>query len=160
MKEWWNNLALREKQMLTLGALALFITLFYLFIWSPIDETTAALRKQIRSNQELLTWMENADQKLQALAKAPAQTVPAEGSLLSIVQKQINQTPFVSALTQLHQGENDSVQLTFQKVNFDKLIAWLTQLVQENGLVISQLTVIPTDKPGITGVDLVINKQK
>jgi general secretion pathway protein M len=157
MKEWWNNLVLRERQMVSLGAMIISLLFIYFFLWSPLDSTVTSLRSQIRHNQELLAWMQDADKRIQLLQKTarPAPVKQASGSLLSILQKQINGTAFVSALSQLHQVENNSVQLAFQKINFDALVGWLIKLNQQ-GIQITQMTVAPSDVPGIVGVELVL----
>lgn len=157
MKEWWNNLALREKQMLSLGIFFVGLFLIYLLLWSPLDNKVAAIRNQIKRNQELLNWMKEADKRVQILEKAPQQKpiAPVSGSLLSIIQKQINRTPLVSSLTQLHQVDNDSVQLTFQKVDFDQLMRWLIQLSQQ-GIVITQMSVTPSANPGVVTTDIIL----
>ena len=158
MKERWNNLTLREKQTVVLGALVVGILIIYLALLSPLNNKVNNMREQIRHDQELLGWMQQTDKQIQALAKTsqPAPTAHATGSLLSIVQKQINRTPLVSSLKQLHQGENDSVQMSFQQVDFDQLMAWLIQLSQQQGLIVSQMSVTPSTSPGIVATDLVL----
>lgn len=157
MKERWNNLTLREKQTLSLGVLVIGILIIYLLVLSPLNNKVNTMRDQIHHNQDLLAWMQQTDKQIQDLAKTaqPTPTVHATGSLLSIVQKQINRTPLVSSLKQLHQGENDSVQMSFQQVDFDQLMAWLIQLSQQ-GLIVSQMSVTPSAAPGIVATDLVL----
>ena len=158
MKDRWNQLALRERQTLSVGGFFLCAFLIYILLWVPLTERTNLLRKQITANQNLLTWMQEADKRIQLLEKTTQEKplTHTEGSLLSIVQKQINRTPLVSALTDLHQLETDSVQLTFQKVSFDQLMKWLIQITDQEGLVITQLTVTPGTTPGIADVVLVL----
>ncbi|MHB1946864.1 MAG: type II secretion system protein GspM [Gammaproteobacteria bacterium] len=158
MKEWWNNLALREKQMLSLGGFFLVAFFIYLLLWLPLDNKVVTLRNQIQRNQELLAWMKEADKRVQILEKTaqPKKPTPLTGSLLSIVQKQINRTPLVSSLTQLHQVDNDSVQLTFQKVDFDQLMEWLIQLSKQQGIGVTQISITPGGAPGGVAADLVL----
>jgi general secretion pathway protein M len=157
MKEWWDNLVLREKQILSMGLLVLVFVAFYLILWSPLTDKVSTLRNQVQRNQELLAWMQDTDKRIQAEGHAAKPPVArASGSLLSIVQSQINRTQLVSVMTQLHQIDNDSVQLTFDKVDFDKLIVWLTQLTQQQGLIITQMTVTPSKEPGIVAADFIL----
>lgn len=158
MREWWNNLVLREKQTLALGAFFVVLALIYLLLWAPLNDRAAMLRNQIRQHQTLLVWMEDADKRIQALEKNSQQKPNANSgaSLLSIVQKQINGTPFVSALNQLHQVENDSIELTFQQVDFDKLMVWMIELTKREGLVITQMNVTPGATAGMAAVTVVL----
>lgn len=158
MKDQWNNLALREKQMVSAGALVISALIIYVLLWVPLNGKINDMRNQIRHNQDLLAWMIDADKRIQAAEKttAPNPAIHNTGSLSSIVQKQINGTPLVSSLNQLHQVENDSVQLSFQKVDFDQLMQWLTQMTEQTGLLITQMSVTPSATPGIVAVELVI----
>lgn len=159
MNEWWNNLSLREKQTLSLGLLATSFFLAYYLLWSPLANKVDHLRIQIKRNQELLSWMQQADARIQAqqtVGNKPITNAPRSGSLLSTVQNQINRTQLVSVMTQLHQLDADSVQLAFDKVDFDKLIVWLTQLSQQQNLSITQMSIVPSDAPGIVAADFVL----
>jgi general secretion pathway protein M len=158
MKEWWNNLALREKRIVSAGILTLAALLVYLILWLPLDNAVTGLRTQIHQNQELLTWMRDADKHLQTLSLTtqPKPKSTSSGSILTIVQNQINRTTLVSSLNQMHQVDTNSVQLTFQKVDFDQLVTWLIQLNQQHGIVITQMNVIPSPTPGVVAADLVL----
>ena len=158
MKEWWNNLSLRDKQMLSLGVAAIICFLIYGLLWAPLDNKVNRMRNQISTDQKLLIWMQETNQHIQESEKSLQKkgVTPSGVSILSIVQRQINKTPFVSSLSQLRQAENDAVQLTFNNVDFDKLIAWLTQLWQQQGLVITQISVIASTTPGLVSADLIL----
>lgn len=158
MKEWWNNLALREKQMVSVGLVFLGAFLIYLILWLPLSNYVSSLRDQIHNSQELLTWMKGTDKQIQTLEKSTARkpSKSPAGSLLNIVQKQIKTSPIATALTQLHQAENDSVQLTFKNVNFDKLIAWIISFTQQQECSITQMTVTPNATVGMVSADFVL----
>lgn len=158
MKEWWFNLNLREKQMVGLGVTVTIMALLYGLIWSPLHNSVSALRDQIQRNQQLLSWMQAADQQIQTAAKmTPTPTAPHNAaSWLSIVQNNVKQSPLAKNLTQLVQADNDSVKLTFQQVDFDLLISWLTELWQQQGLVVTQLTITSGSTPGIVGAEFIL----
>lgn len=158
MKEWWLNLNLREKQTVSLGAVALIVGIIYLLVWSPLSDSVTTTRDQIQHNQKLLDWMKTADAKIQA-AEAMGQTPHAlsTGSRLSNVQNDLKKSPIGNSVTQLVQAENDSVKLNFQKVDFDLLISWLTTLWQQYGLVVSQMTVKSSDAPGMVTAEFILS---
>lgn len=158
MRERWDNLALREKQMLILGAVVVGVLLIYLLIWTPLINKNENLREQIHQNQALLAWMQDADKRIRLIEKTASKNPPVHttGSLLGLVQKQLNLSPLVSSLTQLHQVENNAVQLTFQKVDFDKMMAWLIQMARQHELIVSQMSVTPTTTPGMVSIELVL----
>jgi len=149
MKEWWLNLSLREKQTLVLGALCFALLSLYLLIWSPLAKKVENLRQQVQHNQQLLAWMQTADKHIQTLEKTrpTPREVNHERSLLSQIQDEIEQNNFAKNITQLRQTENDSVTFNLQQISFDQLITWLSQLWQQDDIIVTQITLAPLTPP-------------
>ena len=160
MKDGWMNLSLREKQTVALGSIALFVILIYLLIWSPLSHKIISLRTEVQRGQTTLHWMTIADQEIQIIEKNTEKTHAAHtaASLLSLAQHEINKSPLAKNLSQLRQSDNDSVQLTFQRVNFDNLVAWLTERSQQQNLVVTQAAIKQTGAPGIVTAELVLSQ--
>ncbi len=157
MKEWWINLSLREKQIVSLGGAAVILFLLYLIIWSPLLNKNEHLRSQIKQDRTLLNWMQEAEQRMQTVTKSPhPQKVATTASVLGVVQHQVNQSPFAKQLGQLRQTEGNAVQITFPKVAFDQLIEWLTQLGEQNDIIVAQIAVKPSETPGVVAADIVL----
>lgn len=158
MKEWWMNLGLREKQAVVLGGMLVGLFLLYEMVWAPITTHIEDLRASIQHNQSTLVWMEETNQHINILQKLSVKQNSNRSStaLLSILQKEINQSPFASNLKQLIQAENNSVKIVFEKVNFDNLIKWLITLGEKQGLTITQMTATPSGALGIVDVSMVM----
>jgi type II secretory pathway component PulM len=155
MKERWANLSLREKQTTTLGALGAAILLCYTLIWSPLSEKLDQLRHQIKSDQSLLSWMQESNKRIEALEKTAEHiSHKTNGSLLGNIQTSVNNSTLAKQLVQLQQSENDTVQLHFQQVGFDNFIKWLIMLCQQQHLTVMQLTISPGDTPGVVDTEL------
>jgi general secretion pathway protein M len=155
MKEWWVNLATREKQTVFLGGVLLTIFMLYEIIFSPLTGSVDNLRTKIQKNQSLLTWMQASDKHIQNLEKNPQ--IAAEkssASLLSIVQDDINKNSISKYVTQLQQSENDTVDLRLQKVNFDNMIKWLAGICQTQHLTVTQLTATPAVAIGTVDAEI------
>lgn len=160
MNEWWINLSIREKQIVSAGALGVTIFLLYLIVWLPLNNRVANLREQIVRDQKSLLWMHDADQRIQDVEKnlQNKKSTDTGTSLLTLVQKQINKSTFVSSLNQLRQAENDSVELSFNNVDFDRLIQWLTELWQQQGIVITQMSVTASGTAGVVNTEFVLKR--
>lgn len=156
MKDWWLNLALREKQMVLAGGLALLLFLLYEMIWSPLIDKNAALRTQIQHNRELLAWMENADQRMKSLLQSAKSRDHQTGSLSGIVQDALHNSPLRAHVNQFRQVESDSVQFDLRKVNFDELIKFLTGLWNNEGILVAQFSVAPSGTPGEVTASIVL----
>lgn len=160
MKEWWDNLSLRDKQMFSLGVIVVVLFLIYLLIWSPLNNKVNSLRTTLQHNQNLLAWMQSAEKQIQLYENTATKNSTEQNtvSLLTIVQNEINQSGIAKDLAQLHQAENDSVQITFQHVDFDALITWLTQLWQQHDITISQASVKKTDAQGVVSAEIILKR--
>jgi general secretion pathway protein M len=160
MKEWWNSLSLRDKRLASLAGIIVIVTLLYILIWSPLVNKNDLLRTQIQHNKQLLVWMKAANEQIETLQKNDRshQTSVSSASLLSTLQTSIKQSSLKDKFTQLKQSENDSVQLSFQSVNFDELITWLIKIWQEQGISVSQISVTPLASIGNVNAEMNLKK--
>jgi type II secretory pathway component PulM len=157
MKDWWINLPLRDKQLLLLGGLVVFLFLLYEMVWSPLASANDSLRVRILKGEETLTSMQNADQLIQHLITSSQKKTRQQGqSSLGILQGEINKSKFASHVTQLRQTENESVQVNMTKVNFDELLVFLNMLWKKYDVIVSQISVVPTGVAGEVNVDIIL----
>ncbi|MDA8561619.1 type II secretion system protein M [Gammaproteobacteria bacterium] len=155
MNQWWVNLSLKEKKTIKIGGITLSILLIYMLIWLPLQNEIKYLRSQIKQNQKLLSWMITADKKIQDSSKEiKASTNINSDSALSIVENEIHQNDISNKVTKLRQIENGLIELNFDQVSFDKLIAWLTVMWENHNLLVTQMNIKPSIKPGIVHAEL------
>ncbi len=156
MKARLDKLSLREKRIVLFGGFFILIFLMYELIWSPIANKHESLRHNILRDQALLTWMKEADQHI----TARAQTQPIKSStesLLSEVQIQLEKSDFSKLFSQLKQAEDNSVQVSFEKINFDQLMGWLVEMQNQFGWNVTDITVTKTETSGIVQVILTLH---
>lgn len=146
IKEWWDNLSLREKQVMFFGGVIGALALLYLIIWAPLSNAVESYRHEVEENGKLLAWMKEADHEMQNMQQTAKHKASAS-SLLSLVQKQLALASLTT--TQLRQAENGEIQMSFQNVVFDKLIQWLIAVNQNEHLSVVQMSVTPTGTPGL-----------
>ncbi|OGT38534.1 MAG: hypothetical protein A3F11_04575 [Gammaproteobacteria bacterium RIFCSPHIGHO2_12_FULL_37_14] len=156
IKEWWSGLAARERKIFAFGSCAVVILVIYQFIWSPWLYNIIAMRERIKTNQAILVWMQSADQEIQKIDNTSGQQkIISPIILLEFLQKQINQLGLEKALTQLKQSGNETIEMHFQKVEFDQLIRLLL-LVARQHVIISQATIVAEGMPGMVNADIVL----
>lgn len=158
-KEKWASLAEREKRMVTAGAIIAGLALFYLIIWSPYLNRVDDLRNTVQSEQKTLRWMQAADKEIKKIQHetTPRAVVLSPVELLSYLQKQLSESGLDAS--QLKQASNESVQLQFQKVDFDLLIGFLVKVAKEQSVTIAQMSAIADASPGVVNADVVISTQ-
>lgn len=158
MKNWWQNLAAREQRIVAVGALAASIMLFYLLIWGPYLDRIDAMRKEIQSGYKTLAWMQTADAEIRKLENQSAKKESAVSlvTLLGILQRQVDQAGLTSSLTQLKQAAQDSIEMHFQKVAFDKLMGLLITVMKEQSVSVTHFSVVADAAPGVVNADVVL----
>ena len=57
MKQWWLNLAERERRILLLGTAAVLFALLYWGGWAPLQQHLQQSRHQVQQLQQQLNWM-------------------------------------------------------------------------------------------------------
>jgi Type II secretory pathway, component PulM len=57
MKQWWLNLAERERRILLLGTAAVLFALLYWGGWAPLQQNLQQRRHQVQQLQQQLNWM-------------------------------------------------------------------------------------------------------
>lgn len=158
MKSWWSGLALREKQSLLLGGMVLSVFILYACLLSPLWTSVSDLREQISSDQETLGWMQAANKEIQAAARKNAghTQVLTPVVLLSVLQKQINHAGLDQYLTQLKQANNESIEVQFKKVSFDKLASLLITLLREQPVSLERFSIVAENESGVVNAEIMI----
>ncbi len=158
-KGWWSQLKLREQQALMLGACAIAIFMLYEFVASPILTHLSIMRQRIVSEQKKLVWMQSADRTLQQMQGQHRirNEITSPVMLMGLLQKKIDDAKLATLLTQLKQTSNESVQMNFQKIDFDKLIALLVAITKEYQISITEMNVMTENSPGVVSAEVVLS---
>lgn len=160
LKARWQQLNSREKKSVAVGGTLLVLFIFYVGIWRPILNHLQSLRERVVNEQKTYAWMQSADKMLGKMDdKAVGKGKPVSLIIfLSQIQKQVQKSGLESFLTQLKQSEKDSVQLQFQKVEFDKLITLVMKVMKEYPVAVTRFTVVATDVPGFVNADMLMRQ--
>lgn len=165
IKSWWIHLSTREHRILTAGGVLLILFLLYLIIIQPINTGLNNQINNIDAQKKLLSWMQTSVPELKALRKSgdTRQTIPA-GGLLSSVEQSLKQSQLSEAVTALEKNPDEtsqeSIQLKFDKVNFDRFMTWLINFWQTYDINISQISVTRTPAAGIVQISLSLSLPK
>ena len=158
LREWWANLSQQEKRAVSIGGSILGLFLLYTIVWSPSLDHLAAMRKRIKSDEHTLSWMQGANAKIKALSnrnESTGQTVTPV-ALMSELQKQINQNSLGQSLKQLKQAGNDTIEISFKQVNFDKAIDFLIAMMKQYKFSVEQMSSIADKESGMVDLELIL----
>lgn len=151
MKAWWARLQANERRIMIAGAVVLALVVPYFGVWLPLQDDIAALEEQVREQQAVKRWMQQAAaevKQLSASGSAPAER-PRDGrSLLAVVDQTAKRSGLGPGLRRLEPEGRAAVRVWLEQVAFDDMAAWLTGLEQQNGLVVDTITIDRQDLPG------------
>lgn len=158
IKELWSQKSLREQQAISAGSLVLALFIIYECIWMPCINHLEGMRQHIASQQKTLVFMQSADAVMQSGKAHDKQPPVSLVVFLSQMQKQIRLAGLEPFLVQLKQSANESVEIHFQKVEFDKLMTFLTATMKDYPVSVTQMTVVAQDVAGHVNAEMVVQQ--
>jgi len=150
----WTNLNERERWMLGGGGIVCGLYLLYVLIYAPIVGSVREKTTQLVAKQHLLVWMRDA--RLQYHAASELQALSAS-KLLTVLASQLAKTSFKQFPYQLQQTGVGDIQLSFDSVPYNALLAWLWSMNNTYAITMKQFHVDRTDTPGLVKVMLMLS---
>jgi len=150
MKQWWLNLAARERRILLLGGFAVLIALLYWEGWHPLQQNLQQSRTQVQQLHQQLNWMREQAPLVNQLKQTSRTNAPSNIDIASALTASSQTQQLILKRIQ-PQGENAQVEL--ETVDFAQLLAWLDLLEQQYGITPQQIEL--QSLPGLAGKVLV-----
>ena len=148
--KYWHSLKEQEQQLIMVAGGIFVIFVLVMGIFRPLNNAiTKAEQSQIKQ-QALLVWVDESIVKL----KAAGNTRVASSQNLSQV---VNSTRsrYQINISKM-QPSDGSLRLTLDSVEFNKLVEWLDELVNQHGLKIENLDLSRDDKLGYVRVSRLV----
>ena len=151
--QYWRSLKEQEQQLIMVAGGIFVIFVLVMGIFRPLNNAIDKAKKSYVTQQELLVWVDESIVKL----KAAGNTQAISNQNISQV---VNSTRSRYRITIRKMQPNDnSLRLTLDSVEFNQLIEWLDELVNQHGLRVENLDLSKDDKSGFVRVSrLVLEK--
>ncbi|WP_017444455.1 type II secretion system protein GspM [Gayadomonas joobiniege] len=147
MKNWFESLAPRERQLVLGASIVLVIGLFMQLVWGPLNEAEQNARQKVNNQQQLLTWMNEKTAEYQQMKRQDRKAV--NGSLSQIVSSAARSSGI--SLSRM-QPQGDSLNVQLDEIEFNKLVRWMADLTQNKGLTIEAIDVHAAEQSGVVRV--------
>lgn len=152
LTKYWDELKPNEQVLVKIAGVCLTVLLLVFAVFKPLNNSIASAKKEIANNQELAVFITQSAAKINAAGGR----VEATGNLMQIVNSSSRR--YGVSISKV-QPKDDSVRLTLESIEFNKLLEWLDELVNKHGLAIENLDMNKDDKPGYVVVTrLVLEK--
>ncbi|BCZ97482.1 TPA: type II secretion system protein M [Legionella pneumophila subsp. pneumophila] len=154
MKTYLNTLNDREKWMVIVAGVSLFIYGYYLLLYAPLSNQVNQKSTQLIEKTETLEWMKQV--RMQKRSAKRKESVD-NSQLLTILASQLKNNKTLKFPYQLQQTGSGDVQLTFDAVPFQNFIQWLAKINEVYSINIKQFDVEKTSTPGVTRLMIILS---
>lgn len=142
MKQWLNQLAPRERQIVLIGAPIILIIMVYFILWVPFDNNIDRLQKKVSEQQALEQWMSAAALEVKKLRGGQQKSKSLGGqSLLTLVDKTARSNKLQDSLKRVEPDGESKVRVRMEQVAFDELVRWIEMLKSKYGIVVDSIAV-------------------
>jgi general secretion pathway protein M len=136
MRQWWMNLAERERQLLLAGSIALVVAILYWGGWHPLQQALQQSRSQVQQLQQQLSWMQQQAPLVSQLKQSAHVNEVSDTDIASALTVS-SKTQRIALKRIQPQGANALVEL--DAMGFDQLTSWLDLLERQYNITPQQI---------------------
>lgn len=160
MKNWYNSLTTRERNLVTYGSLLAALILFWLLIGRPLytRHKTLSLDIQDKTNQLELMKAQSAQVKRLLAQKNGSGTKTISGNPQQLVERALQTWRLKPALQRMQSQGAKSVLLSLKDANSDRFMRFLYDLENKYALSIENMGITADKKNGLVDVRLTVKQ--
>lgn len=152
IQAWYGALSEREQRIVLAGAVVVLLAIVAIIVM-PLRRSVQAAQARVEQKRADLIWLRSMAPQLAGLqAAAPSAT---HDSLIALVARTAGQAGMSKNLVG-SQASGDGLNVRFEQISFDALIAWLSQLRQNNGVRVETATIDGSSAPGTVNASLLL----
>jgi type II secretory pathway component PulM len=151
MREWYENLAEREKRFVLIGGIGV-VVLLLLGVILPLNRYIAQARHRVELKQADLAYIQSVTPEL-----ASAGPMGGTGeSLVVLVDGSARESGLGKSLSNSQPTGDGGLRVRLEKVPFDGMVAWLARLAQQHGVRVESAEIETAGDAGLVNAGLVL----
>ena len=154
MREWYENLADRERRFVLFGAIGALILLL-LGVFLPLNRNIAQARERVAVKQGDLAFIRSVAPQLAAAGPATGNITSGE-SLVVLIDSSARESGLGKSLTNSQPTGDKGLRLRLDHVSFDAMVAWLARLSQQHGVRVESAEIESAGETGLVNAGLVL----
>ncbi|MAD89707.1 MAG: general secretion pathway protein GspM [Pseudoalteromonas sp.] len=151
--KYWGSLKEQEQRLLIVAGAVFVIFVLIMGILKPLNKAVADAQQKVQREQNFKVFIEQSVGKLKA-AGSSART--SSGNLSQLVNR--SRGRYSINISQMQPSDN-SLRVNIENVEFNKLIAWLDELVNQHGVTVANLDISQGDEAGYVRVSRLVIEQ-
>ncbi|EGU33550.1 type II secretion system protein M [Vibrio scophthalmi] len=148
LQVWWLRITPREQRLVMVGGVALIIGILFWGIYQPMVQRAELAQNQLRTEKQLLSWVQNKADDIVALRGNGARALsplPFNQAVSSSARR------FNIELVRV-QPRGEEMQVWVQPLPFNQLVSWLEYLQQNHGVEAQFLDIDKNERVGVVDV--------
>lgn len=148
LQVWWLRITPREQRLVMVGGVALIIGILFWGIYQPMVQRAELAQNQLRTEKQLLSWVQNKADDIVALRGNGARALsplPFNQAVSSSARR------FNIELVRV-QPRGEEMQVWVQPLPFNQLVSWLEYLQQNHGVEAQFLDIDKIERVGVVDV--------
>jgi len=153
MREWYANLADRERRFVLIGAIG-GLVLLLLAIILPLNRNITQARQRVSSKQGDLVFIQSVTAQL--AAAGPAVAGGNGDSLVVLIDSSARESGLGKALSSSQPTGDGGLRIRLDHAAFDAVVAWLARLSQQHGVRVESAEIETANEKGYVNAGLVL----
>ncbi|PAY01352.1 general secretion pathway protein GspM [Pseudoalteromonas sp. HM-SA03] len=150
---YWRGLKEQEQKLLIVAGVIFVVFVLIMGIFKPLNQAVSDAEAKLKRNHELVNWVGQSVNKLKSNSTVQ---VISGGNISQIVNN--TRGRFQIDISKM-QPSGESLRLTIDDVEFNKLVAWIDELTNKHGVKVENLDLTQGNLPGFVRVSrLVLEK--
>jgi len=154
MREWYANLADRERRFVLIGGIGALILLL-LAVFLPLNRNIAQARERVATKQGDLAFIRSVAPQLASAGPATGNVTSGE-SLVVLIDSSARESGLGKSLTNSQPTGDKGLRLRLDRVSFDAMVAWLARLSQQHGVRVESAEIESAGETGLVNAGLVL----
>lgn len=154
MREWYANLAERERRFVKIGGIAT-VVLVLLGIILPLNRNISLARQRVAVKQGDLAFIQSVAPQLSAAGPAGGNAATGE-SLVVLIDSSARESGLGKSLASSQPTGDKGLRIRLDKVAFDAMVAWLARLSQQHGVRVESAEIESAGETGMVNAGLVL----
>ena len=157
VKQWFNELAPRERQMVSAALVVIILFVIYQ-TWTSFVSHVDKLQHRVDNQQTILTWMQQAANEVKQLRGSAGTSNRPKGKqlLLGLIDRSAKQNQLGGSLQKVQPEGEQGVRIWLEKAPFKSIIIWLDNLQYQHGLVVTDISLESQDVTGTVSARVLI----
>ncbi len=160
MKNWYNTLTARERNLVVYGSIISALILFWLLIANPLYSKHKTLSREIQDKRNALTLMQAQSEQIKRLRaqKASNQSKGFKGNPQQLVEKALQTWRLKPALQKMQSQGEKAIRLSLKNANADRFMRFLQDLEDKYALSIDTMAITADKESGLVDVRLTVKQ--